>query len=591
MVIAAEDGTMFTVDSQGDYIDTFDKLDKILRKRLFVGFNNTHFDMYILQILLNNRRNKNLTKQVYQATQDIIVNEEYGLKVLKKYSGGDAKIKTFQLDLMNMSPQRLSLKEYGVRIHHKKLQTLPIAPDTELDFLDIPVIIDYCKNDVEITKRLHDELFQNEVQIKEHLIETFDLNPSAYALSDRKITEQVLCDPNLKPLRKDFWYEFAYPQIQFKYNEFNFLKDTYENIDFKDEIKFTQSIQYGDLQLDYGLGGLHGVIKYYKGNDLLDIDVASYYPNLIRNLKALPNTVKDPQSFYSMIDDRIELKKTNPAKANAYKVLINTVYGAMNYSYGNHLGQLYDLENLYKVTITGQLLLTKLIEDLVEGGYKVVYANTDGVMIEKNGNDDYKAICKSWEQATNLELEISPIKRAIIKDVNNYMVIKSDGSLKLKGTYSDDDGARTRAFANIANKAVINKVLHDIPIEETVNNGTDIRDYIMYHKFSNQYDPTHVVDRATKKEKSFHRVIRYYLATDESNYVIAKNNNTGSWIRKEYSDDIHVVADLPTKLPSNIDYNRYMEIAYDKLEDLTGEEVEYNPYVQEYLQKLLEAFQ
>jgi hypothetical protein len=589
VVFANENGDMYTIDSNSNYIEDLEKLEKITRHRLFVGFNNNHYDAYILQILLNNKHNKKLTTQVYEATQDLIVHEEYGLKVLKKYCGQEAKIKTFQLDLMMMSPQRLSLKEYGVRMHHHKLQTIPVAPDTEVDFLDVVNIIEYCKNDVEITKLLHDELFHNEVQIKDHLIQTFNLSPSAYAQSNRKITEDVLCDPNLKPLRKAFSYEFPYG-FQFDYEEFNFLKETYENIDFSEEAEFKSTVDYHGLQIDYGLGGLHGVVKNYQGENLIDIDVASYYPNLVRNLNALPQTVKDPQAFYAMIDDRIKLKKTDPAKATAYKVLINTVYGAMNYSYGNRLGQLYDIENLYKITITGQLLLTKLIEMLHDGGYRVVYANTDGVMIEDNGTKDYKAICESWEELTSLELEFSPISKAIIKDVNNYIVTKKDGELKVKGVYADEAGTKTHAYARIANKAVIHRVLHDKPIEETVRESTDIRDFVLYHKFSSQYSPTHVVDRKTKQEYPFERVIRYYLADDQDNYLIAYNNNTGSWIRKENSENISVISELPEEFPTNIDYSRYIDIAYDMLEDLTGKEVEHNPYIEAYLEALQEAF-
>jgi hypothetical protein len=589
VVFANEGGDMYTIDSNMDYEPDLAKLDKIARHRLFVGFNNTHYDAYILQILLNNRANKNLTTQVYEATQDIIVNEEYGLKVLKKYCGQEAKIKTFQLDLMMMSPQRLSLKEYGVRMHHPKLQTIPVPPNTEVDFLDVIKVVEYCKNDVEITKLLHDELFHNEVQIKDHLIQTFDLSPSAYAQSNRTITEQVLCDPNLKPLKKAFSYEFPYG-YGFTYDEFNFLKETFENIDFSEEAQFKTTVDYDGLLLDYGLGGLHGVIKNYQGENLVDIDVASYYPNLIRNLKALPHTVKDPDDFYRMIDDRIELKKTDPAKATAYKVLINTVYGAMNYSYGNRLGALYDLENLYKVTITGQLLLTKLIEMLHDGGYKVVYANTDGVMIEQNGSSDFGKICKEWEELTDLELEMSPIKKAIIKDVNNYIVVKDNGEVKVKGVYADEPGTRTHAYARIASRAVMNHLFDGKPIEDTVKESKDIRDFIIHHKFSSQYNPTHVVDRDTKKETAFERVIRYYLANDQNNYIIAYNNNTGSWIRKEHSENIAIVPELPNTLPSNIDYSRYIDIAYDMLEDLTGEEVQHNMYIETYLEALEEAF-
>jgi len=231
-----------------------------------------------------------------------------------------------------------------------------------------------------------------------------------------------------------------------------------------------------------------------------------------------------------------------------------------------------------------------LIEKLTEGGYKVVYANTDGVMIENDGSTTYKSICQAWENATGLELEVSPIRQAYIKDVNNYIVVKDNGELKLKGVYANDPGTRTSAFANISNKAVIEHVLNGTSIEDTVKNGTDIRDYLLYHKFSSQYNPTHVVDNHNGEKQPFERVIRYYLSSEMNNHITAYNNNTNSWIRKEHSDNISTVIEIPKEFPNDIDYNRYIEIAYARLEDLTGNEVEYNPYIEAYMNKLLEAF-
>lgn len=573
------------ISSEDDYVTFFKKYGGELKKRLWVGFNNTHFDTYILELIFRNLNKPNLTSILYNATQDIIAHNEWGGKVLMKYSSGDKRTSTFQLDLMSFDSQRLSLKEFGVRIHHDKLQTLPFNPTKELHFLDFDTIVDYCINDVKITKKLHDTVFKEDVEVKEHLVNTFKLPNYFYSKSNRAITEHILCDNTLKPFRKEFRYQFPY-DFNFKTEEFQWLKHTFENIDFDDDVSFSESIDIDDMKLDFGLGGIHGVIKNYQGKDLIDIDVASYYPNLIRNLQALPQTVADPQAFYDMIDERVELKKTDKAKATAYKIVINTVYGAMNYKFGNKLGMLYDLENLYKVTITGQLLIAKLIEDLVSEGYKVVYANTDGIMIENKGDTKYKEICNKWEKQFNLVLEYATIKKAYIKDVNNFILVDDKGKLKVKGAYNNGLGTRQSCFANIANKALLNYIQHETPLEETVMNGTDVKDYLLYHKFSSQYVNTEIIDRDTHEKKEFHRVLRYFLSKDANNYIMALNSNTGSHIRKERTSNVVPIWELKNKLPHSIDYDQYIEMAYDKLGDLTGEEVEYNPYIKDIIERL-----
>jgi hypothetical protein len=69
---------------------------------------------------------------------------------------------------------------------------------------------------------------------------------------------------------------------------------------------------------------------------------------------------------------------------------------------------------------------------------------------------------------TDLELEMSPIKKAIIKDVNNYIVVKDNGEVKVKGVYADEPGTRTHAYARIASRAVMNHLFDGKPIEDTV---------------------------------------------------------------------------------------------------------------------------
>jgi hypothetical protein len=258
------------------------------------------------------------------------------------------------------------------------------------------------------------------------------------------------------------------------------------------------------------------------------------------------------------------------------------------------MGKLYDLENLYKITITGQLLLAKVMEDMNEAGYRVVYANTDGFMIEEKNtfNDDrYKAIAGEWVEEVGIGLEYEKVENALIRDVNNFIIIKEGGKVKAKGEYNNGLGRRISAYANISTKAVLNFVIDGTPIMDTIKAGTKIEDFVLYHKFAKQYNPTFIKDHLTNKTTHFSRVLRYYLSNAKSNYFTAYNTNTGSWINKENNENISVLKTLPDSLPKDIDYDRYLIIAYDRLEKLTGEEVEFNDMVASLIEDLTIRFE
>ena len=78
-----------------------------------------------------------------------------------------------------------------------------------------------------------------------------------------------------------------------------------------------------------------------------------------------------------------------------------------------------------------------LIEKLYLAGINTISANTDGVVckIPRKLLDDYYRIAKEWEEATGLELEFTPYKKYIRRDVNSYITEKEDGSSKEKGAF------------------------------------------------------------------------------------------------------------------------------------------------------------
>lgn len=561
------------------YVDTLnmDKLVKFLDRiydlkdeLVFVGFNNTGYDKIILQEAYQNRYDdeSELTYKLFDLTQKVI-NDKVNRFKYNMFA---------QFDLQTMPSE--SLKGNAVIMHHNNIKELPYPPDTMLTSEMVNEVIKYNQDgDLHITEDLFNLHYQS-FSATQSLIQHFNLKIVDFSKSDRQLTEMVLCDYNAVGNPTTTATYNCPIDIDFKDERLIKIKELYTGSTFKVGDTFKEVINYDGLEITFALGGLHGVKPKYFGKKLIDIDVASYYPNLIRRFDLLPNSVKDKQAYYQMIDDRILLKKTDPSKADAYKLVLNTVFGALLYRslYSGKVGKLFDFEKFLQVTITGQLLIMKLVEDLTLAGFKVVYINTDGLMIEDNGDDGWKKIMRDWEMFTSLTLEENKVEFTYIKDVNNYILgIHNDGEetkIRSKGLFNlslKSGPSLTTNFAKrrISIQAVINYVLNDTPIEDTIRESKDIRDFILHWKFGNQYINKEV------DGKQLGKIVRWYISNSKRNSISALNSNTNSNYTPTFGRNVVIVDTLSDFdiLPKDIDYDFYINEAYSLYKDLTGDNI------------------
>jgi hypothetical protein len=56
----------------------------------------------------------------------------------------------------------------------------------------------------------------------------------------------------------------------------------------------------------------------------------------------------------------------------------------------------------------------------------------------RRATTEVQSVMDWWQNKTKLKLEKAVYQRMIIRDVNNYIAIYDDGSLKTKGAYSYD---------------------------------------------------------------------------------------------------------------------------------------------------------
>jgi len=124
------------------------------------------------------------------------------------------------------------------------------------------------------------------------------------------------------------------------------------------------------FQFDLGTGGIHGsikstIVRSTPTHDLVDVDVASYYPNIGIQNGIYPEHlgVEFCAIYLGIYHTRKEYPKhTHPMENKAFKLALNAAYGNSN----SRHSFLYDPKYTMTVTLNGQLMLCMLAEQLMK---------------------------------------------------------------------------------------------------------------------------------------------------------------------------------------------------------------------------------
>lgn len=234
------------------------------------------------------------------------------------------------------------------------------------------------------------------------------------------------------------------------------------------------------FEVVFGMGGLHGAPKAPGTyHNVLLADVGSMYPSIINIL----NGLDDATSLYNQMRlDRLAYKKTDKTKADALKLVLNSVYG----NYKNQYSSLFNPRASATVCIYGQCALFDLSRMLFDAGYKIINVNTDGVAFVDTGRTaaDYETICEMWESKyKGLMLEIDEFSKWVQRDVNNYIALTPDGKLKTKGgdvnKYKEDVHFRNNSL-RIVQKALVDKLMFDVSPLVTVTKPEHLQNPYLY---------------------------------------------------------------------------------------------------------------
>lgn len=515
---------------------------------IWVGFNNRHYDQYIMKGILLGMNPK-------QINDFIVVQGGEGWQ----FSNAFNKVPMINYDVMPNPPVGLKTLEAFLGSNIKETE-VPFDINRPLTKKEIEQTVFYCRHDVEQAIKVFLEKV-DDFNAMHEIVKAFKLPLSCIGDSEARITAKVLgCQK--QNFDDEFEVEFL-PCIRLK--KYKYVQEWFEKnlAEIRETISFNRELAasgqgkppneeivkrdfYKNRSLTtmiagiphtFGFGGLHGASDkpIHRTGAIYHVDVGNYYPSFLlahgyvtraatnNNYKLVYDTrkaMKGKQIAFAKAGNKAESKRWKKAQL-PYKKMLNALSGAMK----DKTNPAYDPRNNNIMCINGQLLMLDLIEHLeVIPGFELIQTNTDGLIVRVPDTDEafemLDDICWEWESRISTEhcsilLELDSIKEIYQKDVNNYLWIDADGGVERIGAYVKELSKIDNDLP-ILNKALVDYMVHKTPVEDTINQCDDLIMFQKIVKLSSNYKWVEHEHCTPIERKTGVRVIKTHLEYPES---------------------------------------------------------------------------
>lgn len=498
---------------------------------IFCGYNNLHYDNPIINYIIEYEDKlmqyniPTICSSIFNLSKTITTSSEDNIDAWKHWKY-QIWFDTFDiLTMLYSNKLRVGLKEIQVTMQYPNVQEFVCDWTKPLPLEDFDSMIDYNINDIESTSELLNRCKKDvdlriaiEDEYGVRVLSKDGVNIGMKILTQKYLEKTGLTWQDIKDLRSPMSViplkDVILPFI--KYNSpilQRVLDDMKNQIVSPGRKGYENKFVFNNLRYSVGVGGIHSVnspeiIIPRDDEMLIDIDVASLYPSMLIEYEFYPKHLgKEFLEVYKQIkDERIE------AKHNGDKVKNETLKLALNGLSGNLQNEhnfCYSPFAVMQIRINGQLLLLMLAEKLTQIGCRIVQANTDGlfVLLKKDAYSKVNSICREWEQLTKLTLEEDRFKAMYQYAINDYFAITEDNKVKEKGMFITAVKLGKGLTPKIIPKAVISFFKDGIPVEDTIKNCTDIRDFLMSEKTGKQWH----VEYMNEEQQ---RTNRFYASTN-----------------------------------------------------------------------------
>ena len=445
----------------------FEDVPDLIRDKTLVGYNNYSYDDIILSRMMNSVQSLPGTLKDY--SDHLIQGADFNDRKSPLIRSLDVMQ---QIDVSHPSLKQIE-GNMGISIVESSVDFNIGRPLTDEEREEM---LTYCRHDVSATVDIYKLREKSYFEVKNGLVKMLPEGSSENAyrwntttlaanilLGDKSLTQWLTINEKVK---EEYWRK-----VQDIPSEVWDMWDdctTQESVTGKGKSKTIKA--YG-CNFVFGMGGLHGApSKPIRCGRVKHKDVASMYPSAIVALNALGDST---DLYDSMRKERISIKKSDPTKAAALKLILNSVYG----NFKNKYSSLNNPMASATVCIYGQIALFSLCRELNKAGYKIINANTDGVVYidDPKKQDMDETISEWWEEAfPGFKLETDYFTKWIQRDVNNYIAVEEDGRITVKGG-DVNKYQQNKFFSNNSNR------ITQIALVENLVNGTDIFDTFDAH--------------------------------------------------------------------------------------------------------------
>lgn len=522
-------------------------------KEIWVGFNSRHYDQYILKAILCGFDPKkvndyiitkgnpgwkfsSLFRQFPLWNYDVMLNTDVGLKSFEGFMGND-------------------IKETSV----------PFNVDRKLTPEEIAETVKYCKHDVEQTVQVFLKRTE-EFNTMMYFIKHFGLSMDYISKTKAQLAAEIL-GGNRKGA--DFDDEFQFPILDCLHlNKYKHIAEWYANPENHDYSKKQDKQIVAGVEHTFAWGGGHGArAKYSADGVFLIIDVTAYYPSLQKKYHFGYRVMNHPENFEFIHDSNIAYKRKGDKKARQpFKIMDNAISGQMK----QKSSALYDPMSNNSICINGQLLLLDLVEH-IEPYCELIQNNTDGIIVKlKDYEHDFDVlddVVYEWEQRTGMKMDFDTYIGTIYqKDVNNYLLIdRKTGAVKAKGGYVMKLNDLSYDLP-IINKALVDYMIHGIPVRRTIMECQDLREFQLVSRISSKY--THILygDKPIKE-----KCIRVFASNNPADPGVKKVHAVRKTTAKLTNSPEHCfifnddVKSVP--VPDKLDRQWYIDFANKRLSD------------------------
>lgn len=482
---------------------------------IWVGFNNRHYDQYIMKGILLGMNPKEIN-------DFIIVTHGEGWQFSKAFN----QISMINYDVMPNPPVGLKTLEAFLGSDIRETE-VPFDIDRKLTQEEIEQTVFYCTHDVEETIKVFMEKI-DDFNAMQGIVQAFpeQVNLSNIGDSEARITAKVLgCRKKQYNDEFDFfflpclrikkykavveWFTKRRDEMKAKMQPIYEMRAKGIEVDDyqikRDFYKQSLTVDVAGVPHTFGFGGLHGAPAkpvHYKGA-IYHVDVNNYYPSMLiawglvtrsatnDNYQKVYMTRKALKMKQQAAKDKAEKKHWKKAQL-PYKKMLNALSGAMK----DATNPAFDPRNNNVMCINGQLMLLDLIEHLEQiPGFVLIQSNTDGLIVKVPNTDEafqmLDDICFEWEQRCSTEkceilLALDCIFKIYQKDVNNYLWVDIEGGLERCGDYVKET-SRVDNDIPIVRNALVEYLAHGIPVAKYIRGCDELIQFQKVVKLSDNY--------------------------------------------------------------------------------------------------------